>query len=218
MNPPTAPLGQATLAPTIQPAANTPTLPQFQLPDVRSDRDWHLAQLFRDICYLDSCEGCHAHNAWFEKQLGVVDSTVKRLLGVLLDCHLIEIEYAHGRRVCIRPLVSLADVLNAGWKALCEAVLARKKYTSALRRLVAVVLRRLRIRRGPSVSRLGCSEEEATAPFAGRKCAPPATRIAPPSFRRECRRRQQYEGLVLNPGTERLSFLLRRFPSRRARQ
>jgi hypothetical protein len=79
----------------------------FTLPDVRCDRDRHLARLFRDIYYLDSCEGCHAHNAWFARQLGVI-----------------EIEYAHGRRVAIRPLAPLADVLQAGDSRVTERQLS----------------------------------------------------------------------------------------------
>ncbi len=158
----------------------------WRLPEVRRNRDRHLAQLFRDICYLDSCEGCFASNAWFERQVGVVESTIKRLLNVLTECGLVEVTILHGNERQIRPLVSLADVLTAGWKELCEAVLDRHKFPSALRRLAAGVLRRLGIRRGPNLSRLGCSVESESASFTGRKCAPPARGIAPPlSCRRE---------------------------------
>ncbi len=182
----TAPLAQATLAPTIQPATNTLTLPEFRLPEVRSDRDRHLARLFRDICYLDSCEGCHAHNAWFARQLSVVESTVKRLLAVLVQNGLIEIEYAHGRRVGIRPLAPLADVLQAGWVALCEAVLDRQKFPALLRRMAASILNRLGLRRGPDLSRLGVSYDQ--------NCAPPAPGNAPLSpVRRVSQESQQTE-------------------------
>lgn len=143
----------------------------FTLPDVRRDRDRHLARLFRDICYLDSCEGCHAHNAWFARQLGVVESTIKRLLGVLTQNKLIEVEYAHGRRVAIRPLAPLTDVLQAGWVALCEAVLDRQKFPALLRRLAACVLHRLGLRRGPDLAKLGVSKSQ--------NCAPPAPGNAP---------------------------------------
>ena len=182
----TAPLAQATLAPTIQPATNTLTLPEFRLPEVRSDRDRHLARLFRDICYLDSCEGCHAHNAWFARQLGVVESTVKRLLAVLVQNGLIEIEYAHGRRVAIRPLAPLADVLQAGWVALCEAVLDRQKFPALLRRMAASILNHLGLRRGPDLSKLGVSQSQ--------NCAPPAPGNAPLSpVRRVSQESQQTE-------------------------
>ncbi|WP_394794178.1 hypothetical protein [Armatimonas sp.] len=143
----------------------------FTLPEVRRDRDRHLARFFRDICYLDSCEGCHAHNAWFARQLGVVESTVKRLLAVLVQNGLIEIEYAHGRRVAIRPLAPLADVLQAGWVALCEAVLDRQKFPALLRRMAASVLNRLGLRRGPNLAKLGVSPTQ--------NCAPPAPGNAP---------------------------------------
>jgi hypothetical protein len=153
----------------------------WRLPECRRDRDRHLARLFRDVCYLDSCEGCFASNAWLERQVGVVESTIKRLLNVLVECGLVEVTITHGNERQIRPLVSLADVLNAGWKALCEAVLDRRKYPGALRRLAAAVLRRLGVQRGPKLSHLGCSEKGGAASFSGRKCAPPARGIAPPS-------------------------------------
>jgi DNA-binding transcriptional ArsR family regulator len=141
----------------------------FTLPDVRRDRDRHLAQLFRDICYLDSCEGSFASNGWFERQLGVVDSTVKRLLRVLVECGLVEVEVLQGNQRRIRPLATLAEALASGWKALCRAVLDRQKLPAALRRLAASQLRRS----GCNLARLGLSRPQ--------KCAPPAPRIAPPS-------------------------------------
>ena len=202
MNRHTAPIEQALLAPTIQLAANTLTLPQFQLPDVRSDRDRHLAKLFRDICYLDSCEGCRASNAWFQGQLGVVESTIKRLIGVLVECRLVEVEVVHGNVRWIRPLAAVADVLKAGWKALCEAVLDRRKYPEDIRRIAAVMLRRLGMRRGPDLSKLGVSHPQ--------KCAPSAPRIAPPyplkesearktTTVRETRSESKREGVVVSP-------------------
>jgi hypothetical protein len=105
---------------------------------------------------------------------------VKRLLAVLAECGLVEVTILHGNERQIRPLVSLADVLNAGWKELCEAVLNRHKFPSALRHLAASVLRRLGVRREPELSRLDCSVESESASFTGRKCAPPARGIAPP--------------------------------------
>lgn len=166
-----APSQQALLAPTTELAANSPTLPQFQLPDVRSDRDRHLAKLFRDICYLDACGECCASNAWFERQVGVVESTIKRLLNVLAECGLIEVEILHGSRRRIRPCVPINAVLQAGWKALCLAVLDRRKYPEELRRLAASVLRRIGVRRGPDLTKLGVSHED--------NCAPRAPRNAP---------------------------------------
>ena len=135
MNRHTAPNTQALLAPTTEPAANTPTGPGFTLPDVRCDRDRHLARLFRDICYLDACGECRASNAWFERQVGVVESTIKRLINVLVECGLVEVQILHGNRRRIRPLVNITDVLQAGWQALCQAVLDRSKYPEAVRRL-----------------------------------------------------------------------------------
>ncbi len=159
---------------------------------MRRDREWHLAQLFRDICYLDSCEGCHAHNAWFARQLGVVESTIKRLLGVLSDCGLIEIEYAHGRRICIRPRVTLTEVLQAGWVALCEAVLDRQKFPALLRRIANAVLHRLGLRRGPDLAKLGVSHEQ--------NCAPSAPTNAPLSpVRRVSQENQQTEQAAAKP-------------------
>ena len=168
MNRHTAPTEQALLAPTTELATNTHTLPQFRLPEVRRDRDRHLAQLFRDICYLDSCEGCFASNAWFERQLGVVESTIKRLLGVLVECDLVAVEVLHGNERRIRPLARLAEVVSAGWRALCRAVLDRQKLPAALRRLAASQLKRS----GSDLGKLGLSHPQ--------KCAPPAPRNAPP--------------------------------------
>ena len=101
----------------------------------------------------------------------MVESTIKRLLGVLADCGLIEIEYAHGRRVCIRPRATLSEVLQAGWVALCDAVLNRQKFPAALRQVAASVLRRLGLRRGPDLAKLGVSH--------GQNCAPSAPTNAP---------------------------------------
>lgn len=140
----------------------------WRLPDVRRDRDRHLAQLFRDICYLDSCEGCFASNTWFERQLGVVESTIKRLLAVLVECRLVEVEVLHGNERRIRPLARLADVVATGWRALCRAVLDRQKLPTALRRLAASQLKRS----GSDPGKLGLLHPQ--------KCAPPAPRNAPP--------------------------------------
>ena len=111
---------------------------------------------------------------------------MKRLLAVLVQNKLIEIEYAHGRRVAIRPLAPLADVLQAGWVALCEAVLDRQKLPALLRRMAASVLNRLGLQRGPDLSKLGVSKSQ--------NCAPPAPGNAPLSpVRRVSQESQQTE-------------------------
>ncbi|WP_309707430.1 hypothetical protein, partial [Armatimonas sp.] len=143
----TAPNGQATLAPTIQPAANTHTLPLWRLPEARSDKAARLGVLMRNILWLDAKGGCHAENEFFAHHptmgLGRDVATIRRGLADLEAAGLIVREFdAFGKRT-IRPLVTAVELIEAGWAALAESILGMTQWPAVIRALCRSLLKRL---------------------------------------------------------------------------
>ncbi len=174
----TAPNGQATLAPTIQPAANTNTLPLWRLPEARSDKAARLGVLMRNILWLDAKGGCHAENEFFAHHptmgLGRDVATIRRGLADLEAAGLILREFnAFGKRT-IRPLVTAVELIEAGWVALAEAILGMTQWPAVIRALCRSLLKRLgKWRRELDLGRLGVRSEH-------QNCAGSARTIARP--------------------------------------
>lgn len=128
------------LVPQTEPLAEAPDasiLPSWRLPEARRDKEARLAILLRNILYQHDKDGCAATNAWLAKNptLGIDKdvSTVRRLLGDLEECGLIVREFDEYNVRTIRPLVTAAELIAAGWVAFARAIQGMRRWPALLR-------------------------------------------------------------------------------------
>lgn len=159
-----------------------PPAHRWRLPEARSDRETRLAVLLRNILWQHEAGGCRASNEWFasNETMGLRQdvATVRRNLAYLQECGIIRRDYDDFGQRTIVPLVTIEDLIAAGWEALARAIVGMKQWSAEIRNKCRELLRGLGKWQKPA-SRL--AETDPSKPSSsGRNCAAIARRIARP--------------------------------------
>jgi DNA-binding MarR family transcriptional regulator len=117
----------------------------WRLPEARSDREYNLATLLRNILWQHQQGECHASNEWFASDpamgLKCDVATVRRGLQTLEDCGLIRREFDNFRARTIVPLVTAEELIARGWEALARAIVGMKQWAQGVRKACRELLR-----------------------------------------------------------------------------
>ena len=119
----------------------------WRLPEARSDRDKRIAVLMRNILWQHEAGGCHASNEFFASNptmgLKCDVATIRRGLAHLEECGILRRDFdAFGQRTIV-PLVTVEDLLVAGWEALARAIVGMKQWAGEIRSKCRELLRSL---------------------------------------------------------------------------
>ncbi len=119
----------------------------WRLPEARSDRDKRIAVLMRNILWQHEAGGCHASNEFFASNptmgLKCDVATIRRGLAHLEECGILRRDFdAFGQRTIV-PLVTVEDLLAAGWEALARAIVGMKQWAGEVRSQCRELLRSL---------------------------------------------------------------------------
>lgn len=152
-----------TLSPVPGQNCNSDRAQTWSVPDVRSDCDWELARLLREIsCLDDPIDGCTAGNDGLAKKFKCHPSTVRDRIAILKACGLVDVVIQHGRDRIIRVLVSLADLFPF-WRTLAKACRTTTRLTADVRQAAGDALQRLSRRPvRPPVARNSAPSPQAT--------------------------------------------------------
>lgn len=117
----------------------------WRLPEARSDREYNLATLLRNILWQHQQGECHASNEWFASDpamgLKCDVATVRRGLADLEACGLIRREFDNFRARTIVPLVTAEELIARGWEALARAIVGMKQWAQGVRKACRELLR-----------------------------------------------------------------------------
>jgi len=117
----------------------------FRVPNVRRDRRFRLAVLYREVCLHDNpVDGCYAFNRYFaDKFLHCHPATVRGMVTELEACQLVERTIEHGTERTLRPLVPLQDLFTL-WPELAQVCASCRRLGGALRAAARAALQRAR--------------------------------------------------------------------------
>lgn len=119
----------------------------WRLPEARSDRDKRIAVLMRNILWQHEAGGCHASNEFFASNptmgLKCDVATIRRGLAHLEECGILRRDFdAFGQRTIV-PLVTVEELLVAGWEALARAIVGMRQWAGEVRSKCRELLRSL---------------------------------------------------------------------------
>lgn len=124
-----------------------PPARSWRIPEARCDRDYRIAVVLRNIHWLHDNGGCRKDNEFFAHHdtmgIGKDVATVRRALSDLEGWGLIRREFDRFGKRSIIPLVSVEELIEAGWEALARAIVGMKEWKVEIRSLCRQLLQRL---------------------------------------------------------------------------